>query len=92
MSPVLQRLMSDLRLLSLEEQWKLLSYLVNQLRTGVMEVDQMQSETPLDKNAAAIDAILQATQSCWGNTGIEELDADLARQRQFDWEQQDVGE
>jgi hypothetical protein len=29
MSPILQRPMSDLRLLSLEEQWKLLSYLVN---------------------------------------------------------------
>jgi len=45
MSPILQRLMSDLILLRLEEQWQLLSYLVNQLRAEVVEVDKTPSET-----------------------------------------------
>ena len=84
-------MMSDLRLLSLEEQWKLMSYLVNQLRPGVVEADQMQPDILPGKNAADIDAILQATQGCWGNSSIEEIDANLDRQRQLDWQHQDVG-
>ena len=91
MSPILQRMMSDLRLLSLEEQWQLLSHLVNQLRSEVAEVDQTQSKTSPDKNAADVDAILQTTQGCWGNMSIEEIDASLDRQRQFDWGHQDAG-
>jgi predicted RecB family endonuclease len=91
MSPILQRLMSDLRLLSLEEQWQLLSYLVNQLRTEVVEVDKTPSETSPSKNTTDVDAILQATRGCWGNMSIEEIDAKLDRQRQYDWDNQDVG-
>ncbi len=82
MSPTLQRMMSDLRLLSLEEQWKLMSYLVNRLRPEVVEADQTQSETLPGRNAADIDAILQATQGCWGNSSIEEINTNLDRQRQ----------
>ena len=92
MSPILQRMMSDLSLLSLEEQWNLLSHLVNQLRSRGAEADQTQSETSSDKNTTDVDALLQATQGCWGNTSIESLDANLDRQRQFDWEHQDVGQ
>jgi DNA anti-recombination protein RmuC len=88
MSPSLQRMLSDLRLLSIEERWNLLSHLVNQLRSGVAETEQMQSETSPDQNAADVDAILRATQGCWGNVSIEEIDASLNRQRQFDWEYQ----
>ena len=85
MSPILQRMMSDLRLLSLEEQWQLLSHLVSQLRSEVAEADRRQPETSPDRNAADIEAILRATQGCWGNVSIEEIDASLNRQRQFDW-------
>jgi hypothetical protein len=85
MSPVLQRMMSDLRLLSLKEQWQLLSHLVSQLRSEVAEVDQKQFETLPGKNTADVDAILRATQGCWGNVSIEEIDANLNQQRQLDW-------
>ncbi|PSN11308.1 hypothetical protein C7293_24840 [filamentous cyanobacterium CCT1] len=84
-------MLSDLRLLSLEEQWKLMSYLVNWLRPGVLGADQTQPEIPPGKNAADIDAILQATQGCWGNSSVEEIDANLHQQRQLDWQPQDVG-
>ncbi|MEM6716817.1 MAG: hypothetical protein AAF827_10960 [Cyanobacteria bacterium P01_D01_bin.6] len=83
--------MSDLRLLSLEEQWQLLSYLVNQLRAGIVEADQAPSKIPNGKNATDVDEVLQATQGCWGNMSIADIDADLDRQRQFDWEQRDIG-
>ena len=86
MSQILQRVMSDLRLLSLEEQWQLLSYLVNQLHSGVTAVDPTLPQAPPDMNATDVDAILQATQGCWGNRSIQEIDASLDRQRQFDWE------
>ncbi|NJL50054.1 MAG: hypothetical protein HC929_24995 [Leptolyngbyaceae cyanobacterium SM2_5_2] len=85
MSPVLQRMMSDLRLPSLKEQWQLLSHLVSQLRSEVAEVDQKQFKTSSDENTADANAILQATQGCWGNVSIEEIDASLNHQRQLDW-------
>ena len=85
MSPILRRMMSDLRLLSLIEQWQLLSHLVSQLRSEVAEVDQTQFETSPDKNTADVDEILRATQGCWGNASTEEIDASLNWQRQLDW-------
>lgn len=82
--------MSDLRLLSLKEQWQLLSHLVSQLRSEVAEVDQNQFETSSDENTADVDAILRATQGCWGTVSIEEIDANLNRQRQLDWGDQQM--
>lgn len=52
---------------------------------------QAESEATSHNNAADVDAILEATQGCWGNMSIEDIDASLDRQRQFDWEHQDVG-
>jgi len=91
MSPILQRMMSELRLLSLEEQWKLLSHLVSQLRSEVLDADETASEALSNKNTADVDAVLQATQGCWGNVSIEEIDASLNQQRQLDWGYRDAG-
>ncbi|WP_008311173.1 hypothetical protein [Leptolyngbya sp. PCC 6406] len=86
MSPILLRMMSDLKLLSLEEQWKLLSHLINQLRAGSAQVPPMKAGTKADVQALEVDGILQATQGCWGNASVDQIDATLNHQRQFDWD------
>lgn len=86
MSPTLQRMMSDLKLLSLEERWRLLSHLVDQLRLGATAAPQENAQPSAHPNAADIDRLLLNTQGCWGYKGIEEIDANLSQQRQRDWQ------
>ncbi len=85
MSPTLQRMMSELKQLTLEEQWKLLGYLMNQLQANFPLVTELQSEVQLSVGSVDIDALLAETSGSWGNLSIEEIDTELIRQRQIDW-------
>jgi len=85
MSPTLQRVMSELKQLTLEEQWKLLGYLMNQLQANFRLVTQPQSEVQLSLTSVDVDALLAETSGSWGNLSIEEIDTELVRQRQLDW-------
>jgi hypothetical protein len=40
---------------------------------------------PVTTPKQSAEAILAATRGSWGNQSIDEIDAELARQRQFDW-------
>jgi hypothetical protein len=90
MSQVLQRMMGDLKLLSQEEQWKLLSYLVDQLQAGASALKHSSSEANRSRQSLSLDTILKEAQGCWGNLSIQEIDDYLERQRQFDWGDRDV--
>ncbi len=85
MSPTLQRMMSELKQLTLEEQWKLLGYLMNQLQAKFPLVTELQSEVQLSVGSVDIDALLAETSGSWGNLSIEEIDTELIQQRQIDW-------
>ncbi|NEP13226.1 MAG: hypothetical protein F6K14_24075 [Symploca sp. SIO2C1] len=85
MSPTLQRMMSELKQLTLEEQWKLLGYLMNQLQANFRLVTERQSEVQLSVGSVDVDALLAETSGSWGNLSIEEIDTELIRQRQIDW-------
>lgn len=85
MSPSLQRVMSELTQLSSEEQWTLLSYLVSQLhaRTSSLKgsaLDAQGSEDVLD-----INKLLDETRGSWGQSSVEEIDAEIERQRKLSW-------
>jgi hypothetical protein len=85
MSPTLQRVMSELKQLTLEDQWKLLGYLTNQLQANVRLVTRPQVEIEPSVGSVDVDALLAKTSGSWGHFGIEEVDAELKRQRQIDW-------
>ncbi|NES20552.1 MAG: hypothetical protein F6K41_16875 [Symploca sp. SIO3E6] len=87
MSPTLQRVMSELKQLTLEEQWQLLGYLINQLQANFRLVTQPQSKVQLSVGSVDVDALLAETSGSWGNLSIEEIDTELIRQRQLDWEE-----
>ena len=84
MSPTLQRVMSELNQLTLEEQWKLLGYLMNQLQSSVRLVARPKSEQSA-VGATDIEALIEETSGIWGRRSIEEIDAELNRQRRIDW-------
>lgn len=85
MSPTFQRVINDLKQLSSEEQWTLLSYLVNQLqvKANLSKQQSLSYQTP-DKNLD-IDQLLEETSGSWGNLSIEEIDAEMNRQRILNW-------
>ena len=85
MSPALQRVMSELKQLTPEEQWKLLGYLMNQLQASVRLVTRPQPEVQPSVQSMSVDALLAETSGSWGHLSIEEIDTELKRQRQIDW-------
>ncbi len=85
MSPTLQRVISELKQLSSEEQWTLLSYLVRQLQAKA-NLFKQQNLTHQDPNKALdVDRLLEETSGSWGNSTVEEIDAEMTRQRVFSW-------
>ena len=84
MSPTLQRLISELNQLTLEEKWKLLGYLMNQLQSSVCLVASPKPEH-LSVGVLNIDSLIEETSGSWGRQSLEEIDAELNRQRQIDW-------
>lgn len=85
MSPALQRVMSELKQLTVQEQWKLLGYLTNQLQSSVRLVSKPQPDVQPAVGSMGVDALLAETSGSWGNLSIEEIDTALRRQRQIDW-------
>jgi hypothetical protein len=51
-----------------------------------MKADIKQADMNADAQALDIDGILQATQGCWGHASLDQIDATLNQQRQFDWD------
>lgn len=85
MNPTLQQVMSDLQRLTLEEQWKLLGYLMHQLQAHVRLVARPQPELQPSFDLVDVNTLLEETCGSWGHQQIEEIDASLNRQRQLDW-------
>lgn len=85
MSPALQRAIGELQQLTLEEQWKLLRYLIERLQASVPFVAQPPAEAQAAVSSVSVDALLAETRRSWGDRSIEEIDTALQRQRQIDW-------
>lgn len=90
MSPKTQRIIDDLQTLTFEERQELLLYLkaqpelrwVEQIRLG--ENYSVTSEN-LESVESEAEYILAATKGSWGRQSLDDIDAELARQRFEDW-------
>ncbi|MBW4484646.1 MAG: hypothetical protein KME14_19095 [Tildeniella torsiva UHER 1998/13D] len=85
MSPTLQRVIRELKMLSSEEQWTLLSYLVSQLQMKASLLKHPSPAGPSSDDTLEIDRLLKETSGSWGNLSVEEIDAEMDRQRAFSW-------
>jgi hypothetical protein len=80
MTPQLQQVYQDLNHLSPIERWQILEHLIGQFRSTLSINDTL----PLIPKPSAQE-ILATTQGSWGKHSLDEIDAQLAHQRQLDW-------
>ncbi len=95
MSPLLQQVLSELDQLTPEEQWQVMGHLMSQLQEGAVvtakpdapvahQVSDLESQAWAERRTRA-KQVLEATCGAWGNKTLDEIDAELDRQRQEDW-------
>jgi len=87
MSPELQQLVQNIDQLPPIDRWEILEHLMRQfkqsLEMNVSESITTSSQTNLFKHS--YQDILLTTQGSWGNQSPDEIDNQLAQQRQLDW-------
>lgn len=85
MRPTLKRLLNDFKELTLEEQWQLVTQAMDyiQRRTTGLE-NGATDRTSLERKVKAREVLL-STQGSWGSKTLDEIDAEIDRQRQEDW-------
>ncbi len=85
MRPTLKRLLNDFKELTLEEQWQLVTQAMDyiQRRTTGLE-NGATGRTSLERKVKAREVLL-STQGSWGSKTLDEIDAEIDRQRQEDW-------
>ena len=83
MSQAVQRAIGELQRLTLEALLKLLGYFVKLLSVSLAAQRPAAEKSAVD--SVGIDALLAETRGSWGRLSIEEIDAELKRQRQIDW-------
>jgi hypothetical protein len=77
MTPQLQRVFQDLKQLNHTDRWQILEYLLGQFKPTV--------EISHSSNTLSVQEILASTRGSWGETSLDEIDRQLADQRQLDW-------
>jgi hypothetical protein len=80
MPPRLQQVVQDLDQLTHADRWKILEYLIGQFKPAL---DFTQASTNL--LTPSVQEILASTRGSWGQKTVEEIDQQLADQRQRDW-------
>lgn len=85
MTPQLQQIFHSLNELTQAERWQVFDYLVNQLKSALTRFDvrdRLASQQPPKRSPQEIFA---STQGSWSHQTCDEIDAQLASQRQLDW-------
>lgn len=80
MTPQLEQIYQDLNHLSPIERWQILEHLIGQFRS-TLGINDPLSLAP----KPSAQEILATTQGSWGKHSLDEIDAQLAHQRQLDW-------
>lgn len=83
MTPQLQQIYQDLNQLTPIERWQIIEHLIGQFKSSLGMNGAATIPSTLAKPSAQ--EILALTQGSWGNQTLDEIDAQLASQRQLDW-------
>lgn len=83
MTPQLQQIYQDLSRLSPHEHWQVMEYLIGQLKGATLP--QESSATAIPQSHLSAQEVFAVTKGSWGSRSMDEIDAELAQQRQFDW-------
>jgi hypothetical protein len=80
MTPQLQQVVQDLDQLTHADRWQVLEHLLGQFKPVS---DLTNPATNL--STLSVQEILASTRGSWGQKTVEEIDRQLADQRQLDW-------
>jgi hypothetical protein len=80
MTPQLQKVVQDLDQLTHADRWQILEHLIGQFKpvSGL-------TNPSTDLSTLSVQEILSSTRGSWGQKTVEEIDRQLADQRQLDW-------
>ncbi len=82
MTPQLEQIYRDLSAITPIERWQVVEHLIAQLKGSDVEATV---PTALPQPHLSAQAVFDATRGSWGHQSLDEIDAQLAAQRQFDW-------
>jgi hypothetical protein len=78
----LEQIYRDLSLITPIERWQVVEHLITQLKGSAEAQETIPTVITPPLSAQAVFA---ATRGSWGDRSLDEIDAQLAAQRQFDW-------
>lgn len=81
MTPQLQKVVQDLDQLTHADRWKILEHLIGQLKSASDIITQSSTH----RSTLSSQEILASTRGSWGQRTLDEIDRQLADQRQLDW-------
>ena len=85
MTPQLQQIFHNLNQLTQSERWQVFDYLVNQLKNSLTRFDVFDRPSSQQPPKLSPQEIFASTQGSWSHQTRDEIDAQLASQRQLDW-------
>jgi hypothetical protein len=85
MTPQLQQIFHSLNQLTQSERWQVFDYLVNQLKNSLTRFDVLDCPASQQPPKHSPQEIFALTQGSWSHKTCDEIDAQLASQRQLDW-------
>ncbi|MDF5724730.1 MAG: hypothetical protein PUP91_30560 [Rhizonema sp. PD37] len=85
MTPQLQQIFHSLNELTQSERWQVFDYLVNQLKNALTRSDVLDRSASQQPPKRSPQEIFASTQGSWSHQTRDEIDAQLASQRQLDW-------
>ncbi len=85
MTPQLHQIFHSLNELTQSERWQVFDYLVNQLKDSLTRFDVLDRPAPQQPLKRLPQEIFASTQGSWSHQNRDEIDAQLASQRQLDW-------
>jgi hypothetical protein len=85
MTPQLQQIFHSLNQLTQSERWQVFDYLVNHLKNSLTRSDVHDRTASQQPPKCSPQEIFASTQGSWSHQTRDEIDAQLASQRQLDW-------
>jgi hypothetical protein len=85
MTPQLQQIFHSLNVLTQSERWQVFDYLANQFKNTLTRFDGHDRPALQQPQTRSPQEIFASTQGSWSHQTLDEIDAQLASQRQLDW-------
>ena len=85
MNASLQHILDKIDQLTPEEKWQVMSHVMHQLQHQVIQPEEDLESQALTRRLTRARELLIATRGSWGSKTLDEIDAELDRQRREDW-------